>query len=66
VFSKLPRHWITFVGEVLDELQNVKNKIYEGQVIKGIRNGLGQLLYENGDVFKGNYKNGERSGMGVC
>ena len=51
MFSKLPRHWITFVSEVLDELQNVKNKIYEGQVIKGIRNGLGSIIIREWRCF---------------
>lgn len=33
---------------------------------KGIRNGQGQMVYPNGDVYKGSYKNGERSGPGLC
>jgi len=35
-------------------------------VIKGVKNGLGQLIYPNGDVYKGSYKNGERCGAGLC
>jgi len=66
ILSRLPRHWTTFVQDAMEELRHVKNIIYEGQVVKGIRNGLGQLVYPNGDVYKGTFKNGERSGTGLC
>lgn len=62
----MPRHWATFIQEALDDLTTVKNKIYEGQVTKGTRNGQGQLVYPNGDVYKGAYKNGQRCGTGIC
>lgn len=35
-------------------------------MIKGIRNGLGQIVFANGDVYKGAFKNGERNGTGLC
>jgi hypothetical protein len=66
VISRLPRHWTTFVGDALDELSIVKNGQYEGQVTKGVKNGQGQLVYPNGDVYKGAFKNGERNGAGLC
>ena len=53
VTSRLPRHWTSFVHDVLLELSNVTNTVYEGQVAKGIRSGAGQMVYENGDVYKG-------------
>jgi hypothetical protein len=28
--NRIPRHWITFVAETIEELRNVKNKEYEG------------------------------------
>ncbi len=40
--------------------------MYEGGVSKGNKNGNGQMIYPNGDVYKGQYKNGERSGTGMC
>lgn len=33
---------------------------------KNVKNGQGQMVYPNGDVYKGAYKNGERSGSGLC
>jgi hypothetical protein len=37
--NKVPRHWLTFTEETLNELATVKNNVYDGQVIKGLRNG---------------------------
>jgi hypothetical protein len=39
--NRLPRHWTSFVRDALEELKNVTNKVYEGQVTKGVRNGIG-------------------------
>ena len=66
VQNRVPRHWFTLIDEVLTELLPVKNTVYEGQMSKGLRNGHGQLVYPNGDVFKGAYKTGERNGIGMC
>jgi len=44
----------------------VKNTVYEGQMQKNLKNGQGQMVYPNGDVFKGSYKGGERHGPGIC
>ena len=66
VLSHLPRYWTNFVSDALDDLSLVTNTVFEGQVTKGIRNGQGQMVYPNGDVYKGSYKNGERSGPGLC
>jgi hypothetical protein len=44
----------------------VTNKVYKGQVVRGIQNGVGQMVYPNGDVYRGAYKNGERFGIGLC
>lgn len=63
---RVPRHWQKFIEEVTSELSTVHNKVYEGQVSKGLRNGTGQLVYPNGDVYRGTYKNNERSGTGLC
>lgn len=62
----MPRHWHNFVEEITNELATVTNTVYEGQVSKGLKNGQGQLVYANGDVYKGQFKNGERAGNGIC
>lgn len=49
-----------------NELGKVTNRVYEGQVSKGVYNGNGQMVYPNGDVYKGVYKNGQRCGTGIC
>lgn len=67
IINKLPRHFTHFVEDAIKELSQVQNTIYEGQVLKGIRNGLGQLKdTKTGDVYKGTFKYGERSGTGLC
>jgi hypothetical protein len=66
ITPRLPRTFTTLVQESVEELKQVKNIVYEGQVVKGIRNGLGQMIYPNGDVYKGAYKNGVRNGQGTC
>jgi hypothetical protein len=50
----------------VEELKNVKNREYEGQIAKGVRAGIGQLVYPNGDVYRGNFKHNERNGQGTC
>jgi len=37
----VPRHWLTLIDEVLNELTQVKNTVYEGQMSKGQKNGHG-------------------------
>jgi hypothetical protein len=62
----LPKLWPAIFTEIRNELAKVTNKVYEGQVNKGVYNGIGQLVYPNGDVYKGAYKNGLRCGTGIC
>ena len=66
ILGRLPRQFLTFVQDALEELQNVTNTEYEGQVLKGVKSGQGQLVFPNGDVYKGNFKNNQRNGQGVC
>ena len=37
---------------------------YKGQVKNGIPNGLGKLVWPNGDYYKGEFRNGKRHGKG--
>ena len=64
--SKVPRNWNNLVEDAINELKSITNKVYEGQVSKGLKNGQGQIVYANGDVYKGSFKNGERHGGGLC
>jgi hypothetical protein len=49
----VPRHWHNFFDDMTNELAQVTNKVYEGGVSKGSQNGNGQMVYPNGDVYKG-------------
>jgi hypothetical protein len=64
--EKIPRHWRTLLEDIQKELKEVTNTMYEGSVSKGLKQGHGQMVYPNGDVYKGVYRNGERSGAGIC
>lgn len=63
---RIPRQWRTFYEDAIAELKEVTNTLYEGNVVRGLKNGQGKIIYPNGDVFKGSYKNDERSGQGLC
>lgn len=62
----VPQHWLNFNDEIEAELAEVRNRIYEGGVSKGIKHGYGQYVLPSGDVYKGNFKNDLRHGSGVC
>ena len=64
--SRVPRHWLNFVEESISELATVTNNVYDGQVAKGVRQGLGQIVLPNGDIYKGNWKSDLRHGAGLC
>lgn len=64
--SRIPRHWINFVEDCLNELKKVNNAGYDGEVSKGMRNGLGQMVFPNGDVYRGAWKSNLRHGGGLC
>ena len=66
ISSRLPRHWLAFVEDSINELQYVTSTVYDGQVSKGSKNGLGQLIFPNGDVYKGAWKADLRHGTGLC
>lgn len=40
--------------------------MYDGLVSKSIRSGLGQMVFPNGDVYKGAWKSDLRHGAGLC
>ncbi len=49
----MPRHWFSLMDEMLNELSTVNNHVYEGVVSKGVRQGAGQMIFPNGDIYKG-------------
>ena len=47
-------------------MKTVASKIYDGAVSKGLKHGVGQIVYERGDKYKGHFKNDLRHGLGIC
>jgi len=39
--NKVPRHWLSFVEDCMNELSEIKPEKYEGGVSKGIKHGQG-------------------------
>jgi radial spoke head protein 1 len=37
----------------------------DGHFVKGRLEGMGQILYENGEKYEGSFKDGKRSGFGL-
>jgi hypothetical protein len=38
---------------------------YTGGIVDGMREGIGKLVLENGDIYEGNWKKGQKSGHGI-
>jgi hypothetical protein len=64
--TRVPRHWFTLMDEMLNEISQVTNNVYEGAVAKGVKQGLGQVIFPNGDIYKGQWKADVRHGAGLC
>lgn len=67
--SRVNRAYETFIRDVLAEVEPVKKLPigeYQGAVSKGMRQGVGMMRMENGDLYHGNFKNDVRSGVGFC
>ena len=45
-------------------MQQGKEFRYEGEFVKGKREGNGKLFYRNGDIYEGEFKNNVREGKG--
>ena len=65
---------INLIGYFDDDLVNgkaftydkeYKNKIFEGNYVKGKREGHGILIYSNGDKYEGNFSNNFKNGEGI-
>ena len=39
---------------------------YNGQIKDGKRHGLGKMIYSDGDVYEGYWKDDELHGKGIC
>eukprot|EP00347_Sterkiella_histriomuscorum_P020141 403338954 len=64
--NKVPRHWLTFVEDVVAELKEINLEKYEGGVSKGNKHGQGAQIYSNGDIYKGVFRSDLRHGSGIC
>jgi hypothetical protein len=67
--NKINRTYLTFIDDVLAELEPVKAlavNCYIGNVSKGSRSGHGMIRLPNGELYKGIFKNGQRHGTGIC
>ena len=53
----------TYTGYV--ENKNIANYVYTGYVKSGIPDGKGRMLFENGDVYEGDFVFGKEHGNGV-
>ena len=40
-------------------------QIYEGNYVKGVKEGLGKLIYPNNKIYEGEFKNGKPRGEGT-
>jgi hypothetical protein len=50
----------------MGELSKITSFAYDGAMSKGMKNGFGSQKMDNGDVYKGNWKNDTRYGAGLC
>ncbi|CDW71111.1 phosphatidylinositol-4-phosphate 5- [Stylonychia lemnae] len=52
--------------EVENDVQpwNIKNQEYEGNFQDGFRNGIGRMIYHNGDIYRGQFLKNLRHGSG--
>lgn len=38
-------------------MKQVTSQVYDGAMSKGLKHGVGQIVYPNGQKYKGNFKN---------
>ena len=50
-------------GEEISE-SSVGKTIFKGEWVGGLRNGIGKIIYPNGDIYEGNYVNNLKTGIG--
>jgi hypothetical protein len=57
----------TLITKVPVEIKNVNEKIgtYTGNIVEGNMQGLGLMVYVNGDQYEGNWKDNKRHGTGT-
>ena len=69
LFKIVPKQWLTFVEDSLHDLIEVKSLVpgqYVGESSKQQRNGQGMMIMDNGDIYKGSFKDNKRHGPGLC
>jgi hypothetical protein len=48
--------------DIQKEKEAVKKDIYEGDILDGKKHGFGKMLYKNGNVYEGKWKNDKKHG----
>ena len=62
-----------FIGPIVDSIKkdleydqkNLENGIYEGEIVNKKREGYGKYIFNNGNYYIGQFKNGLRNGKGA-
>ena len=59
-----------YYGEVMNQMPEgwgvlISSSLYEGEFKKGVLNGKGRLIKEEGDYFEGSFENGLLNGQGI-
>ena len=65
----VPMSWNSFVNNIhidLAETKLLQKGQYVGYSKNSMKNGIGQLIMQNGDIYKGHWKDDKRSGQGIC
>jgi len=55
--ARVPNIWQTFLDETIQDMKQVTSQVYDGAMSKGLKHGVGQIVYPNGQKYKGNFKN---------
>lgn len=46
--TRVPNSWHTFLDDTIQDMKQVTSHVYDGAMSKGLKHGLGQLVYPNG------------------
>lgn len=57
-------NWEELKSDPNAQLKKYRESVYYGAIVDGSRNGIGIMLYTNGRVFEGNWKDNFKHGKG--
>ena len=46
------------------QILEFENALYRGQIVSGVREGIGIMIYQSGRIYEGNWLSDRRQGMG--